>query len=353
MAGVLSIEERAKIASRYEVWQSVVQVQRWWRAQNGRNASLNARTIKNCHSKLFESGSVKDKKRSGRRPTASREENVNNVQAMFERSPKKSVRQGARESGLTRYAVNKILKKILNFRPWKPNYVQQLFLEDCDIRMEFSEVMLAWKEESPNLFNNILWSDEAVFHVGGFVNRHNCHWWSAEKPGTSFCIERMQTRPKLTVWCGFTANRFIGPFILHATMNSERYLNMLQTVVWPEVSAWDEVDDIIFMQDGATPHYANTVRDWLNTRFTDKWIGRGGPHHWPARSPDLTPCDFFLWGWAKEEVYKRNPKTLQELEAFILDVLGNVPQDFLRKSVQNVSLRLRKCVDNAGAYVEV
>ena len=49
MAGVLSIEERAKIASRYEVWQAIgniIQVHRWWRTQNGRNTSLNARTIK-------------------------------------------------------------------------------------------------------------------------------------------------------------------------------------------------------------------------------------------------------------------------------------------------------------------
>src|SRR5436190_21404892 len=113
--------------------------------------------------------------------------------------------------------------------------------------MEFSQVMLAWKEESPNLFKRILWSDEAVFHVGGFVNRHNCHWWSAEKPGTSFCLEKIQTRPKLTVWCGFTANRFIGPFILNATMNAERYLNMLETFVWPEVSGWNGINNIIFM----------------------------------------------------------------------------------------------------------
>lgn len=60
--------------------------------------------------------------------------------------------------------------------------------------------MLAWKEERPNLFMNILWSDEGVFHVGGFVNRHNSHCWALDKLGVSFCLERLQTLPKVTVW---------------------------------------------------------------------------------------------------------------------------------------------------------
>jgi len=48
--------------------------------------------------------------------------------------------------------------------------------------MEYGELMLGWHEDWPKLFENILWSDEAVFHVGGFVNRHNCHYWAAHDP---------------------------------------------------------------------------------------------------------------------------------------------------------------------------
>jgi hypothetical protein len=36
-------------------------------------------------------------------------------------------------------------------------------------------------------------------------------------------------------------------------------------------------------------------------------IGRGGPIPWPARSPDLTPPDFFLWGAIKERVFRERP----------------------------------------------
>ena len=44
------------------------------------------------------------------------------------------------------------------------------------------DVTLAWYKDWSDLFKNILWSDEAVFHIGGFVNRHNCHYWAGEDP---------------------------------------------------------------------------------------------------------------------------------------------------------------------------
>ncbi|EZA62612.1 hypothetical protein X777_10243, partial [Ooceraea biroi] len=48
-------------------------------------------------------------------------------------------------------------------------------------------------------------------------------------------------------------------------------------------------------------------RNILNESFPDRWIGRGGRISWPARSPDLTPLDFFLWGHLKNEVYRDIP----------------------------------------------
>ena len=66
-----------------------------------------------------------------------------------------------------------MLKKDLNFRPRKSHNVQELTPEDCDRRMEYGELMVGWHEDWPKLFENILWSDKAVFHIGGFVNRHN------------------------------------------------------------------------------------------------------------------------------------------------------------------------------------
>ena len=84
----------------------------------------------------------------------------------------------------------------------------------------------------------------------------------------------------------------------------------------------------------------------------ERALGRRGPHEWPARIPDLTACDFFLWGWAKEEVYREKPHILEQLEDRIRKVITNVPHDFLQKTVVSIPGRLRKLVDAAGAYIE-
>ncbi|KAJ4443547.1 hypothetical protein ANN_05220 [Periplaneta americana] len=104
MPPVLSVEERARIAARYEVWGS---------DECKGSGVLN---------KLLTTGSVDDARRSGR-SISRRPENVVRVRDMIMRSPKKSLRQGARESDLSRYAVATILMKDLSFKPWKPHYV--------------------------------------------------------------------------------------------------------------------------------------------------------------------------------------------------------------------------------------
>ena len=135
-------------------------------------------------------------------------------------------------------------------------------------------------------------------------------------------------------------------------MNGERYHDMVKDFIMPEINQMNK--DVIFMQDGAPPHYANIVRNLLNNAFPGRWIGRRGPYDWPARSPDLTPCDFFLWGWAKDQVYRREPRTIDELEDVIHDVISNVPVEFLRKAVtEEVPRRLQKLIENGGGYVEV
>jgi hypothetical protein len=61
--------------------------------------------------------------------------------------------------------------------------------------------------------------------------------------------------------------------------------------------------EVTFQQDGAPPHFGNVVRDTLDSEFPGRWIGRTGPIPWPPRSPDLTPPDFFLWGYVKDKVF--------------------------------------------------
>jgi hypothetical protein len=72
----------------------------------------------------------------------------------------------------------------------------------------------------------------------------------------------------------------------------------------------EDSDNFILQQDGAPPHFHLEVRRHLNTTLPQRWIGRTSRCNgdsalipWPPRSPNLTPCDFFIWGCDKDKVY--------------------------------------------------
>ena len=76
----------------------------------------------------------------------------------------------------------------------------------------------------------------------------------------------------------------------------------------------DSQPPIIFQHDGAPPHWGLRVRQFLSETFSDRWIGRDGPISWPPRLPDITPLDFFLWGYVKDIVYRTNVQDITDLK---------------------------------------
>ncbi|KYN09502.1 hypothetical protein ALC57_18370 [Trachymyrmex cornetzi] len=90
-----------------------------------------------------------------------------------------------------------------------------------------------------------------------------------------------------------------------------------------------ERNRIIFQQDGAGPHNARIVTDYLNEQFSGRWMGRYSLIPWPARSPDLNPLDFFLWGYCKEVIYRKLPEDIEDLNAKLHQAIWNIDEDML------------------------
>ena len=109
---------------------------------------------------------------------------------------------------------------------------------------------------------------------------------------------RHQRQFSLNVWAGIIDKFLIGPFSLDGKLTGTKYVDFLSTRLH-EISEKVLVDiklGMRFMHDGAPPHFSRVAREFLNQHFANEWIGRAGPVAWPARSPDLNPLDFHLWG---------------------------------------------------------
>ncbi|VVC29523.1 Hypothetical protein CINCED_3A025952 [Cinara cedri] len=108
---------------------------------------------------------------------------------------------------------------------------------------------------------------------------------------------------------------------------------MITDYLWPEIEACD-LDGIWFQQDGAACHTARETLALLREQFSEQLISQFGPISWPARSCDITPLDYFLWGCVKSKVYITKPTTMDELEANIKHVFGQIPDEMLDRPLK-------------------
>ena len=71
---------------------------------------------------------------------------------------------------------------------------------------------------------------------------------------------------------------------------------------------------------------------------------------WPPRSPDLTPSDFFLWGYLKAKVYEHR-QTLEALKEAIWQEVAAITPEMILKVMDNYRERLHQCINIQGYHL--
>lgn len=313
-------------------------------------------TVSKVEKKFRETGTVESARKSGR-PSVNFDRKVD-VLLAFEEDPHTSVRKISRDLDVSKTTVHKFLK-LEKWHPFKIKLVQELNDDDPDRRIEFCEAIMDNYQRDPLFVSNIIFSDEATFTLNGEVNRQNCRYWAKENP--KWMREHHTQYPqKINVWAGIVRNRIIGPHFFEGNLDGSTYLQFLRGFLVPTLinlfpdrinpGSFDQC--LWFQQDGAPPHYAVDVRRYLDEIFLNRWIGRRGHIEWPARSPDLNPLDFFMWGHMKNVVYKTKPRHIEELQERIRTEINNISQETINKVQQEFIHRLGYCQIQQGLQFE-
>lgn len=349
-------EHRAfAIQAFYENGRSYIVARRKFRVK------FNLRSIRQCPStqllkqwlkRFQETGSTLPKKRRGRSRTVRTVQAIEEVNQSVEQNAELSTRRRSAAMGISRSSLQRILHD-LKLHPYKIQLVQQLKPDDHTKRERFSSIML----ERFSNFRNILFSDEAHFHLSGFVNKQNCRYWSAEQPS------RKHQKPlhcqKVTVWAAVSARGLIGPYFFEnssgqaLTVNTERYVKMLKDFLRPTLAGLQEYNSLTwFQQDGATCHTSNASMEVVKEMFPGKVISKRGDIEWPPRSPDLSPPDFFLWGYLKNKVYSNKPETITALKENIRTEMAAISTATCQRVFENFKHRLEECSRREGAHLD-
>lgn len=339
--------------------ESVVTVQRLFRQRFNvaRDGPIpDRRSIQRWVTAFRTTGSVLNIKPTGRPRTAVTPGNVESVRASVLQSPRRSTRRRAATLGLSRRSLQRILHSELKFHPYKIMITQKLYERDYEQRRRFCERMLDVLHSEDVV---LIMSDEAHFHLDGYVNKQNCRYWAAENP------RQLHQKPlhstKVTVWCGISKLGIVGPYFFEengatVTVNSVRYVNMLRNFLRPELQRLRlrlrvTRNQMWFQQDGATAHTAADSMSVVKKMFPKHVISRFGDVHWPARSPDLSACDFFLWGLLKSKVYINKPRTLDELKDAIRSEVAAIERETVVKVMENFEERLLMCINEEGRHL--
>ncbi|KAL7644692.1 UNVERIFIED_CONTAM: hypothetical protein RMT77_004233 [Armadillidium vulgare] len=197
----------------------------------------------------------------------------------------------------------------------------------------------------------MLVTDESCFTRNGINNYRNTHTWDDENPHTTATTHYQHTF-SLNVWCGLLGDNLVGPFFLPPRLSGVSYLQFLQNNL-PGLLQYISISNrqgMWFMHDGAPSHYSRIVTDYLNTTYGHRWVGRNGLVKWLPQSSDLTPLNYFLWGWMKSMVYSTSVGTQEELQNRIEVAAATIR---LRPDAREAWIRRAKCcIQEDGGHFE-
>lgn len=109
---------------------------------------------------------------------------------------------------------------------------------------------------------------------------------------------------------------------------------------------------LIYQHDGAPAHFQRQVRNFLNARYPERWIGRGGPITWPPRSPDLNVLDFFVWGYVKSLIENYRNGTANEVREAIVAAFNTITPEMTHRATRNIIRRAELCIREGGRHFE-
>ena len=338
------IKKRTFLLKTYYKTESITATQRAYLLEFNCKTAPDHRIIRYIVSTFEKTGSVVCTSKNKKPRSHKREEAKNQLEVMITEKPDLSSRKEASALGISQTLVLTILHDDLHLKAYKFNNCHVIEEADYEKRELFADWFLSLPESTEY---NMIFSDEAYFYLSLPINKQNNRYWG--DTSQQYAVEVPLHDQKVLVWCAISGSNVFGPYYFNGCVNKTNYQEMLETFFWPKVNRIRDRQKYYFQQDGATPHRAMTVQTYLTGKFKEKFIDKS---KWPPRSPDLNPCDFFLWGYLKQRVYNPLPKTLDDLKINIEREIKNIPVRMLKDTFSNFRKRCQLIKSAGGGHIE-
>lgn len=303
--------------------------------------------------KAFKDGreTVEDAPRSGRPSTSTTDDNVEKVREIVLENRHTSVRELARDLNMSRETARLILVENLGMRrvaarlvPIQLNFLQKQY------RMQISMDMLDRANSDPNFMGSIITGDETwVYEYDMQTSQQSSEWLEKDDPKPK---KPRQSRSKIKVMLivffdirGVVHHEYVPE---RQTVNKEYYVTVLRRLrervrrVRPELWA----DNSWILHDDNAPSHRATIVNAFKAKHSINTIDQA-PY-----SPDLAPCDFFLFPKLKLPLRGTRFDSIPTIKQNATRELNATPTNAYKKCFEDWKKRWHMCIASEGAYFE-
>lgn len=294
---------------------------------------------------------VDDLPRPGRPTSSTNEENVEQVKKLVLENRRYSLREMAKELNISHESIRMILCDVLGMRRIASRLVpRDLNLFQKEQRNQVADDMIERVNLDATFIERIITGDETwIFECDSTTSQSASECRSSNEP-KSKKPRRNLPKNKVMLTIFFDIRGIIHFEFLPEgrTMDKHYYLDVMKRlrdeICKKRPDLWKE-NSWILHHENAASHNSIVVSEFLNRNATNRI-------EQPPFSPDLAPCDFFLFPKLKLALRKTIFKSIEEIEQKTTKELKAIPKKSFEKCMNDWIVRWKKCVASEGDYFE-
>ena len=294
---------------------------------------------------------VEDDPKSGRPSSTRTDENIVRVNELVRSDRRLTVRMMAETLNVNRESVRSILVEDLGMRKLCAKMVPKVLSADQkEHRVNVCQDWLQTITDDPEFFDRVITGDETwVFQYDPETKRQSCQWKSPSSPRPRKA-RMSKSKIKVMLIAFFDRHGVIHhEFVPQGqTVNQHFYQQVLNRLhdrvrrcrrqLW-STSSW------FLHHDNAPAHTALSVRELLSKKQVPAL------DH-PPYSPDLAPCDFWLFPKLKSVLKGTHFQSVEEIQAAVTRELRSIDENDFVQCFRGWQTRMQRCIDSEGEYFE-
>lgn len=295
---------------------------------------------------------LEDEPRSGRPIETVTEEKVAAVKRILKEDNRVTYQSMQHDLGISAHSLNTILNEKLKVKKlsarWIPHMLTQ---EQKEARVSFCHLMLQkFDNGRSRLIENIVTGDETWLYQ--FEPERKCQsaqWVFPNERSPTKC-RRERSVGKIMIACFFSSSGSVANITLESqkTVTASWYTDVCMPQVldaWTKKRPRSGTRRLLWHHDNASAHTAAQTLEFLRENQVQLL-----PH--PPYSPDLAPCDYFLFPKIKDKLRGTRFSTMEEArDAFEGEIRGLSEIEW-KNCFRNWFERMQKCISCRGEYFE-